>query len=615
MKKTTVEFKWYVLLTALFLCASGIITAQADTVVTFSVDMSTNVANGTFTNGVSTASVYGSFNGWGSGLVLNQDVSKLPESVYTNTVDDTSDANGATLFYKFQLNGAWENVVNGDNRCARLPSTSGSSLVLPTPFFSDAGGPLTTTVTFQVDMSEQVLLGIFTNNGAQSVTVNGNFNNWQGAGGTTTPVYVLTNDPSIRITNEPSGTVTSNVFVGTYALTNSFTANASPWSENEFKYVIQPQSGYESPSAINGANPGGGNYNRFLAAPGTTNLTLPIVSFSDAPYAPPIPVTFSVDMSAQLYYTNWNPSMGVFCQGINGDWNNDTVNTMTNDPNASNTNIYYVTYVLGPGSSEQYKFTYNGPSGTAYESPTSTGGNNRAYTVPTGVNSATVPTVFYSDLSINDLLAGTVYVTFTVDCAGATNGTSGPVFDPSQDTVYVNGQWLGWVPWNPVNLGQAGLQMTEVALSGPLSSNYTITLPIPQGSSIPVTYKYSINGVDDEAGVSQNHVRYIRYDTPGSTNATYTFPMDTFAYQYGEPNFGHLAIGQVSGGTVPVSWLGTPYVTLQMRTSLTSGSWVTLPLTAGTNGAWGGYASTNGWVSLTNWPTSGNGVFFRLISQ
>lgn len=355
------KFKSHALFSVFLLFAAGIITAQASSsIVTFSVDMSTNIANGTFVPGTDQVSVGGSFNGWaGPGLVLVQEGSS---TIYTNTANDTSDANGNPIWYKFYNNdpsvNGFENTSDGDNRVAILPATSGASLVLPTPFYADSGAVVSNNVSFQIDMSQQVVLGNF-NPATDTMTVNGSFNGW----GTT--AFALTNNPAIMVTNEPSGTITSNVWVGT------FMVGGSPWQDFEYKYVIQPAGSYEGPGAAN--NDTQQNNNRFFAFNPTMPYSTPSVFFSDAPFAPLSQVTFSVDMSAQLYYGNWAPSDGVFCQGINGDWNNDTVNTMTNNPIASNTNIYYVTYSLGQGSGNGYKFTYNGESGTVYENPTSTG--------------------------------------------------------------------------------------------------------------------------------------------------------------------------------------------------------------------------------------------------
>ena len=74
---------------------------------------------------------------------------------------------------------------------------------------------------------------------------------------------------------------------------------------------------------------------------------------------------------------------------------------------------------------------------------------------------------------------------------------------------------------------------------------------------------------------------------------------------------GNLSVGKAVGGNVPVSWLGRPGAHLQVNGQLTGGSWLDLVATDGTNWTTG-YSSTNGFVSVTNWPASGN-AFFRLI--
>jgi len=578
------------LLTGILLGMAGIISARAaSTFVTFSVDMGTNIADGTFTPDTDTVSVHGTFNGWGAGVNLVQLGSG---TVYTNTLNDTTDANGNTVQYKFVIDGTtYESTDSGQNRIALLPATSGASLVLSTPFFGDDGAAVTNEVTFQVDVSQQIVLGVFTP-GTSSIEVRGSFNGWAGG------VDEATNDTSIVVTNQ-NGIVTSNVWVGTFPVV------ASPEAAENYKYVIQPGTTWESPSAVN--SDGGGNRYFVNAA-----QTLPVVNFSDAPFAPVAKVTFSVDMSAQLFYGNWAPSDGVFCQGINGDWNNDTVNTMTNNPSASDTNIYYVTYTLGQGSTSQYKFTYNGSGGTVYENPTSTGGNNRSYIVPE-LASVDVPTVYFSDLSINDQLTTNVLVTFSVDMSQAVQDSNGPnpgaPFDPSSDYVFVNGAWLGWISWVPEDL--ISYQLTNNTSYYPANTMiYSGQYSVPLGTPIGMTYKYSIDGYDDEAPSGNNHVRYIRSTPTGD----YNFPVDTFGNQYIEPAFGELSVGPLSSGKVQLSWLGAPNVQVQTSSNLQSGSWVSQPQTSGA--IWSaGTNSANGLVSQTNWPAGSGSTFFRLIKQ
>src|SRR6185369_2822965 len=111
-------------------------------------------------------------------------------TIYTNTINDTTDANGGKLEYKFVINGSnWENPASGQNRTALLPTTSGASIVLPTPFFADAGAAVNVNIRFQMDVSQQIALGNFHPLTDQAV-VRGNFNGWSGTS------FALTNDPS-----------------------------------------------------------------------------------------------------------------------------------------------------------------------------------------------------------------------------------------------------------------------------------------------------------------------------------------------------------------------------------------------------------------------------------
>jgi hypothetical protein len=375
---------------------------------------------------------------------------------------------------------------------------------------------------------------------------------------------------------------------------------ASPGAAIDFKYVIQPGTIWESPGAVNSDDGG----NRFFA---NVAQTLPVVDFSDAPFAPLSTVMFSVDMSAQALLGNWNPGEAVDLAGQLNNWSTSAT-PMTNDPTASNTNIYYAVATLGEGSTPQYKFTFQGAGGTVWESlpaTTPTLGGNRFFTVPLATN-VTLPTVFFSDQSVYDLLNTNMWVTFTVDMTGASQYPSGPAFTPGSDEVFVNSQAFSgaWMNWDPISLG--AYQLVQVGAS----SLYTNTFLIPMGSALTTTYKYGINGADNEAASGNNHGRVIRSLATGA----YNFPTDTFGNQYNEPSFGQLAVGKLSGGTVPVSWLGAPNVQVQTSTNLTSGTWVSHPETGGA--VWSaGINSTNGLISVTNWPAGSGKLFFRLMQQ
>src|SRR5579859_7490234 len=149
----------YALLPGLLIWAMGVLNVQAaSTLISFSVDMATNLANGTFNppapdgTGTDILAVGGTFNGWGALQLFREGSS----TVFTNTYNDTSDANGNVVSYRFKVNGNYESTASWDNRAAHLPATSGASLVLPTPYYGDVGPGEVINVTFRVDMSEEI---------------------------------------------------------------------------------------------------------------------------------------------------------------------------------------------------------------------------------------------------------------------------------------------------------------------------------------------------------------------------------------------------------------------------------------------------------------------------
>ena len=592
-----VTSKSYALLIGALLGTAGILTAQASsTIITFRVDMATNIANSTFIPGTDTVSARGTFNGYGQlNLVLNGTTA----SIYTNTVDDTTDANGGKLEYKFyNSNGStWESPAHGgNNRNAHLPSTSGASLVLPTVFFSDAGTAVTNLVKFRVNMAQQISLGNFTP-GTSLVYARGTMNGYG------TPVEaLLTNDPSIVVITT-GGLHTSNVYTGIIPVPDSQGASEL------VKYFIDTGSNWENVTAV---NQGSGSGDRFFQ---NVAQTLPIVDFADSPYAPLSSVTFSVDMSA-LALTGTYSNYPAYLAGSFNGWNT-AATQLTNDPAAINTNIYKAVVVIGQGSPLAYKFTYQN-NGTVWESPASTGGNDRS--------STNLPVVYFSDFPLNDLLTQPTPVSFVIDMNSAVGGNPaqadfGTPFNSASDLVYINGQFANWYAWYGGVTPQpapAGYQLYETP---PGSGIYSNTIIIPAGTPVAFSYKYGIgrNGnpgpTDDEAGMNTNHFRVVR----ATAFNPYPMPQDKFGNMYAEPFFsssstggGNLTVGAVVAGKVPVTWLGRPGAMLQVKDNLSGGVWSTISATDGTN--WNiGSSSTNGFVSRTNWPANSTNKFFRLV--
>ncbi|HUA39581.1 MAG TPA: hypothetical protein VMA35_14405 [Candidatus Sulfopaludibacter sp.] len=595
---------------------------QADTLITFQVDMSYQVQSGTFTNGVQAVHAK-AFDPYLSGhpqifdVQLTNNPSFANTNLYTGTYDDTVSTNGSQLQWKYYVpnfpNSGYETTANNnDNRAVLLPAGSGTQvLVLPVEWFNDAGPSAGVVVaancTFQVDMAQQIQLGVFNPN-TQTIEAIGQFGGWADG-------YTLTNDPTILRTNQ-FNLVTSNVYVGTFLNAGS---TGSPGEVGEFKYRITGGL-YESVSALNGIAQN--NENRFCFALSNAQ-TLPIVYFSDAPYAPIATntFTFSVDMSVQT----WNGSLAAGQQVyLQGNFNNWTSQLCTNNPSAANTNIYYATAVItnGYGTTTQFKFLNgagnyeNNPSHTYAGNPSVLGGNqNREFIMPSATaNSYVLPTVYYSDISTNSVLPLPTMVTFTVNMTNAV-GTDSSVFNPSVDSVYLNGlditNSLGnysFDPWTN-SLIVAGASGYTNALSNfqmqnnPLGSEiYTITVPVPSGAipagyPLQLSYQYTFgnnSGLPIEALGGTNHVRYIR------STGNYHVPQDTFGSMVQEQMFGNLVAGPKSGNNVPITWLGVPGVELQVSTNLTAGTWLTLPGTYG--------------QSSTNYPAGTGASYFRLIN-
>jgi len=575
--------KLTVLCMGLLLCSA--MASRANSLVTFQVDMTNSIGLATFDPLSQSVTVRGSFNGWGSpaALALTNNPNGPTPTVYSGTVDIPN--NGIVVSYKYVVEPgtSYESVRSGGghNRLITLPTANGASMSAPLVDYGDTTlitGDITTTVTFQVNMAQQINVGAFDPN-TSTAAARGYFNGWGTAN--------MTNDPSIHTTNQ-FGLVSSNVYTVAVDITGA------PGQTVDYKYFIDTGANWESPTP--GTGDPADNNNRFFNLP-TSAAALPIIYFNDAAYAPVATndTVFQVDMTAQVLAGNFDPSIGtVEVRGNFNSWGTPPI-LATNNPNAANTNIYSVVIRLsdGVGAREQYKFWSTVPQNGGWE----TMADNRSMQIVAGT-AQTLPLVYFSNINPNDLLPADTLVTFNLNMTNAV-GNDSHAFNPDAgDWVAINGipSFAAWDSSLP--------QLTRVGDS----YIYTIQLTIPKGSPVMQTYKFGINSVDDEAGTGQNHVRYVR------TTGNYTMPLDKFGTQYVEPSFGQLAVGPASGGHVPVSWLGRPGVHLQTKADLSSGSWQELNNTDGANWT-SGHASPDGFVSTTNYPTSAAKTFLRLVEH
>jgi hypothetical protein len=252
------------------------IAAQAQTAVTYSVDMSTETL-GTPTAVYVTGTPSGM--GWAE-FPAAFTLTNTSGTIWSGTFIDTNPV-GTVESVKFNddLTG-WEPSANREFLLGTTGTVGPGTEVLPLALWNSASTWPTPTnyVTFQVDMSAQVLLGNFTNGDPNgSILVAGDsFPNTWGNGD-----YVMTNNPTL------SGNA-SNIYSGTFPVVDFVPA--------EIQYKFRMNGGWES-LAPSTPQIGG---NRFANIT-TSSTVLPLVYYSDNSIydlvLSPITVTFSLTMT------------------------------------------------------------------------------------------------------------------------------------------------------------------------------------------------------------------------------------------------------------------------------------------------------------------------------
>jgi hypothetical protein len=520
--------------------------ANAGTLVTFQVDMN---AEGTAITGGSTVYLRGNFNGQNFSLLPAHALTNNGSGIFSGTIDITN-APGTLIPCKFYYNAPGDAWESGADRQFILAA---GSQTLPLNNWNDKYPSPTNNVTFRISMTKQILDGAFTNNAPGSyVRVSGGFNGW---------------GSSIDFTNNPAASGTNaDIYSQTIEVTGFPGGNSG-----NYKFRAPIGDTWETISDRPGFTLVGGDQ------------TLPIVYWNNlAPNTPTNNITFQVDMTYQIAFGNYTPGQPIRVSGAMTGWGDGA--DLTNNPalsgNASNVYSTVLPFVGYNGTTFEYKFRANG----GWESPTSTSGNNRVGTV-NGVNQ-TLPLVFYNDATPCDLLDQVTTVTFFLQLTNGTTATDGTVFNGGQ-SVHINGEFNGWQPWD--------IFLPQMTAAG--SNNlYVYQTTLNPGAARAQKFKYSIGGADNEAGFGADHVQYVR-----SFGNSYNLAVSQFGTNFAATRVETAVSGlkiSPAGANVGVSWDGTPCVTLQTRSSLTSGSWVNLPATET--------------LSSTNWPNAGGDRFFRL---
>lgn len=332
------------------------------TTVTFSVNMSFQIATGNFNPNTDFVDVAGTINGWGGGDVLTDPDG---DGIYTLTLTGLE---LGEIEYKFRINGDWSTAEGDPNRTYIVqPGLN----IIPTAWYNrqQPVEMINVEVLLQVDMTVQLLNGNFQPDNGDIVVVRGapsQYGNWGGA-------IELTADPSTpnvyfrqdQFNNLPTGTPVEYKFV---ILRNGDVSNAI-WENIPNRSWVP--TGNEPDQNSNGYG----------------EIIRPVVYFDDLPpdeiLSQDVLVTFNVDLTSAYRalangdplidtqtgsadVTDWSQVNGVCINGILGWWWNWGVDSeCTSEWAMTQTDLsgfhysYNYLYVAGQAKLQEYKYGIN----------------------------------------------------------------------------------------------------------------------------------------------------------------------------------------------------------------------------------------------------------------
>src|SRR5690348_11901874 len=280
----------------------GLLTALASTIaasavpVTFQDNMSAQSGLGNFNPATDSVVVAGDvINNWNTtASPLTNDLSN--PGIWKGTFDLTGSA-GNTVQYKYVMNTAgglvWEgNVGAGGGTGNRTFALAGSGQTLPVVYFNNATNSTSVTnlITFQLDLSVQILLGNF-DPASGTVNLAGEFNGWSASA---TPMTNSPTDTSIWEVTLPLSGGVGTALGYKYLMNGTWEGNVGP----------------------------GGSQNRAVTLE-RTNQILTAVFYNNIGSVPvPTPLVFQVDLSVQIALGNFDPTTGfVEARGsFNNNW-------------------------------------------------------------------------------------------------------------------------------------------------------------------------------------------------------------------------------------------------------------------------------------------------------
>ena len=340
------------------------------------------------------------------------------------------------------------------------------------PYFNNfqiTGAPIpqgNRTVTFNVDMSVQEILGNF-NSTSGSVMVIGSFNNWS------------TDNGMITLTDQGNGLYSGSgsIFGGEGSLIEYKFFNTTSGA---------PSGGYEE-----------SNNRSFNLGPIDVDQTRSVVYFSNQ--APTRVVTFNVDMSEQIALGNFNPSTGAV--SVVGDFNwTPGVNLLTTSGDGIYTGNVTITGLAN--DTVAYKFFNSTPNapGFGYEA-----GDNRSLVLGNIVTPQDVPLVAFRmpaspTITSNASASGTVGNAFEYQLSTNPSSAEWPVtYALAAESTLPDGLSLnastGLISGTPTTAGESSVQLTAANVGG-TGSAFSLNLSIASAASAYDTWAagYALEG-------------------------------------------------------------------------------------------------------------------------
>ncbi len=475
----------------------GSFALQAQTDVTFSVDMSL-YAMIDFNPAEDEVQMRGSFDGWGDGVVLTDDD---VDSIYTVTIQAAPDD---VINYKFvYVQGEEINWESDPNREYTVVGTDPN--VVDTDYFDrrTADGE-DASITFNVDMT-LAANGDF-NPDTDTVLVAGSFNGWNTAA---TPMDDSDGDLIYSVTLDTLKGGETHYFKFIWVNTSA----AIAWEDdpNRERFLLDGDNTYDA------------YWNRV-----PTTVTL-----ADGNMA------FKIDLSVMEEVGIFDPAVDSveIRAGFNG-WSNAENSRMNQDFLNPAKWFIDVPFVQEPlGGLQQFKYFVN-PDDTplwtdGYERPLSQGGGNRDAEFE-GQVAQEVPEVYYDDVHPDIVVPSgtTIEVTFSIDMTYAQTDLT---FEPTTDQVY-------WIPEQPSFVLTQGWEDSDtlkvVELTDANSDMvYEGTLEVvgPSWNAFEYRYAYVHEGefVHEPSGYGDfaYRVRYCEMTAPRAFVQPFSTPQDSWLDQ------------------------------------------------------------------------------------